>query len=245
MTQDFNSQKIALITGANKGLGFETARQLGKKGVTVLLGSRDQNRGDRAAESLRPELGRVESIPLDVTDPRTIQQAAERIEAQFGRLDILINNAGIIVRRGSVSEPEIGDLRQTLETNLFGAFAMTKAFLALLRKSREGRIVNVSSTLGSIQIQGDPAWRDQLPATAAYTISKTALNAMTVLLANELRDSGIKVNAVCPGYAATDLNQFQGTKTPQEAVKVIVRYALLAHDGPTGGFFNEEAPLPW
>src|SRR5271157_701574 len=240
-----NPETIAMITGANKGLGFETARQLGQKGITILLGSRDEERGREALETLLAEGISAQCILLDVTDQTTIDDACQRIDRDFGKLDILVNNAGISIQHGPPSEMDIADLRQTFDTNFFGAFAVTKALLPLLRKSANGRIVNVSSSLGSLFHMSDLQSRVSRQDTIAYSISKTALNALTILFANELLPTPIKVNAVGPGYTATALNNFTGLQKPEDAVKIIIQYATLPQDGPTGGYFNKDGREAW
>lgn len=239
------SEQVALITGANKGIGFETARQLGQQGIVVLIGARDEGRGRKAVETLKQEEIKARLVALDVTAQSTIDAAAAQIDRDFGRLDILINNAGIGLQLGPASKVGTEHLRTTLNTNLFGAFAVTKAFLPLLRKANSPRIVNVSSTLGSIFHLSDPEWIGYHMNFVSYSISKAALNAMTVLFAAELRDTPIKVNAVEPGYTATDLTNHQGFQTTQEAVKVILKFATIPDDGPTGGYFDISGRMPW
>lgn len=242
------TQKIALVTGANKGIGFEIARQLGLQGITVLVGARDLARGEAAVEKLRAEAIAGTAIHLDVTDQETITAAAAFISQTYGRLDILVNNAGISLREGSTppSELAIEDLRKTYETNVFGVFAVTKAMLPLLRRAEAGRIVNLSSEMGSLHINSDPtSFAAHMPALLAYNSSKTVLNALTVFFAKELRETPIKINSVSPGYAATDLNGHSGYITPEQAAKVPVAYAILPADGPTGGFFGANGTIAW
>ncbi|MCU1684105.1 MAG: dehydrogenase [Amycolatopsis sp.] len=233
--------KIALVTGANKGIGKEIARQLGQQGVTVLVGARDIERGERAAE----EVGAVGSVRLDVTDAESVADAVKRVEHDFGRLDILVNNAGIALDRAPVTELPIEVLRQTYETNVFGVAAVTNAFLPLLRKSASPRIVNVSSALGSITAAANQDEASAGSRFLGYNSSKSALNAMTVIYANELRDAGVKVNAINPGYCATDLNGHQGDLDPAQGAAVAVGVALSPDDGPTGEFHTEGGTLPW
>lgn len=240
-----DSDKVALITGSNKGLGFETARQLGQMNIKILMGSRDEQRGQEALETLVAEGIDAQCVILDVTDQCTIDAVVERVDHDAGKLDILVNNAGISIQHGLPSEMSIDDLRTTFDTNFFGVFAVTKAFLPLLRKAENARIVNVSSGLGSLFRMSDQHSRVSRQDTIAYAISKTALNALTVLFANELYNTQVKVNAVGPGYTATALNNFTGPQTPEEAVKIIVRYATLPPDGPTGGFFTKDGREPW
>jgi NAD(P)-dependent dehydrogenase (short-subunit alcohol dehydrogenase family) len=182
---------------------------------------------------------------LDVTDQQTITAAARLIETEFGRLDVLVNNAGVALDRVPPSQLEMEVLRRTYETNVFGVFATTKAMLPLLRRSPASRIVNMSSGLGSLTQNSDPRYPFAAVKLLAYNSSKTAVNAMTVLFAAELKDTGIKVNAADPGYVATDMNQHQGTRTVAQGSVAPVRLATLPPDGPTGGYFDENGPVPW
>jgi NAD(P)-dependent dehydrogenase (short-subunit alcohol dehydrogenase family) len=237
---------IALVTGANKGIGKEIARQLAAKGVMVWLGARDGARGEQAEAELRSQGLAVRSLPLDVADQRSVEAAASTINAEHGLLDILVNNAGIAVDWGRPSETDIDALQRTYETNVFGVFRVTKAMLPMLRKSKSGRIVNLSSALGSLILTADPKGpfrgRNML---LAYCSSKSALNMLTLQFAGELESSGIKVNAATPGYVATDMNRHQGTRTVEQGAATPVRLALLPDDGPTGGFFSDEGVVPW
>ncbi len=240
--------KIALITGANKGIGFEIARQLGAQGITILAGVRDQARGEAAVQQLRTDAIDATAVHLDVTNQATIDAAAAFIDQAYGKLDILVNNAGISVREGSMppSELALEDVRTTFATNVFGVFAVTKAMLPFLRRSGAGRIVNLSSEMGSLSINSDPtSFVAHLPPALAYNASKTALNALTVFFARELRNTPIKVNSVSPGYVATDLNGHSGFLTPEQGAKVPVAFATLPVDGPTGGFFGEHGVIAW
>lgn len=245
MTPQAIEGKIALITGANKGIGLEIARQLGEQGITVLLGVRDENRGREAAEKLQAENINAHVVQLDVTNQDTIDAAVNHIESEFGRLDILVNNAGIAIDSVPPSQLDIEVLRRTYDTNFFGVFAVTKAMLPLLRKSEAGRIVNLSSGLGSLAQNSDPNWEYAQVKLLAYNSSKTALNAMTVQFAYELKDTPIKVNSADPGYVATDLNDRRGTRTVQQGATAPVRLATLPADGPTGSFFDENGVVPW
>ena len=238
-------QKIALITGANKGIGKEIARQLGAQGFTVLLGVRDETRGAEAASELTQEGLTAHSVLLDVTDSKSIAAAAQRIEAEFGKLDVLVNNAGIALDNGPASKTDMEMLRRTYDTNVFGVFAVTQALLPLLKKADAGRIVNLSSGLGSLTQNSDPQWEFGAVKPLAYNSSKAALNMMTVIIAAELKETAIKVNAADPGYTATDLNQNRGTRTVAQGATAAVRLALLPADGPTGGYFDENGPVPW
>jgi len=238
-------RKIALITGANKGIGKEIARQLGAQGMTVLLGARDKTRGAEAAGELTRKGLDAHALLLDVTDQSSIDDAASQIESEWGRLDALVNNAGIALDRVPPSQLDLDTLRRTYDTNVFGVFAVTKALLPLLRKSDAGRIVNLSSGLGSLAQNSDPQWEFAGVKPLAYNSSKTALNMMTVLFASELRDTPIKVNAADPGFTATDLNQHRGTRTVEQGAAEAVRLATLPADGPTGGYFSDNGPVPW
>ncbi len=246
MSEDLKG-KIALITGANKGIGYEIARQLGSRGATVLVGSRDIGRGEEAANKLRLNDINAKAVQLDVVDQKTIDSTAEQIESEFGKLDILVNNAGILSDgdRLPPSQVDIQTLRHTYETNVFGVFAVTKALLPLLKKSTAGRIVNISSSLGSLTLNSDPNFEFANFKLIAYNSSKTALNALTVLFAAELKDTPIKVNAADPGYTATDINQNQAHRTVQQGAIAAVKLATLPEDGSTGGFFDENGLVPW
>lgn len=242
------TNSIALITGANKGIGFETARALGSAGITVLLGSRSPERGEKAAAELTADGLDARFVHLDVTDEDSIRQAAGRLD----QLDILVNNAGIAPDEASVlpSATPISALRHTYETNVFGVVAVTNAMLPLLRRSPEGRIVNVSSELGSLALLTDPDSPFFPLNLLAYNSSKTALNGITIAYAKELADTPIKVNAANPGYCATDLNAHTGFRSAAQGAAEIVRLATLTPDGPTGTFTggsNDQlgAPLPW
>ncbi|HEX3120646.1 MAG TPA: SDR family oxidoreductase [Candidatus Acidoferrum sp.] len=241
-----SSKKIALITGANKGIGYEVARQLGKHGCTVLVGARDAKLGEEAANKLKKEGVEAAFVALDVTRRDTIEAARAGIEKEFGRLDILVNNAGIYDRGdGPPSSAEIDAVSRTLETNFVGALAVAQAMLPLIRKSAAGRIVNVSSELGSITGFGDPNWKFAAVKRIGYCASKAAMNMMTAQLAAELRDTKIKVNSVNPGYTATDLNNHQGPQTIEEGSAETIRAALIGDDGPTGQFLETGGTLPW
>jgi len=236
---------VALITGANKGIGLEIARQLGRQGITVLLGARDEGRGREAAEKLRADGVDARSIQLDVTSVETIDRAAHRIEKEFGRLDVLVNNAGIFIDDAPPSGLAMEVLRRTYETNFFGPVAVTQAMLPLLRRSLAGRIVNMSSGLGSLTQISDPGWEFSNLILLAYNSSKTALNAVTVQFAKELHDTAVKVNSADPGYTATDMSNHQGTRSVEQGARAAVRLATLPEDGPSGGFFDEHGALPW
>jgi NAD(P)-dependent dehydrogenase (short-subunit alcohol dehydrogenase family) len=261
---------IALITGANKGIGFETARQLAARGVTVLAGARDEARGIAAERALRDglrggrggdlrDLGGLRGdadarfVPLDVTDAASVRETADWIEKEYGRLDILVNNAGIAVGGGPPSETDLEAMREVYETNVLGVIMVTNAMLPLLRRAPAARIVNVSSEVGSIAAMTDPGSPlAQMPAGLAYPSSKTALNMITALYAKELRDTPIKVNAANPGYTATDLNGNSGFRSAAEGAEVSVHLATLDASGPSGTLWGylwsprgTYGALPW
>jgi NAD(P)-dependent dehydrogenase (short-subunit alcohol dehydrogenase family) len=230
---------IALVTGANKGIGLETARQLGSHGAAVLIGARDEARGRDAAGSLRAEGVDARFICLDVTSEGAARKAAEWIEAEFGLLDILVNNAGIASSGGLPSETSLAAMREVIETNVLGVITVTNAMLPLLRRSLAGRIVNVSSELGSVTLMSDqssPMW--QMPPSVSYPVSKSALNMVTAMYARELAGTPVKVNSANPGYCATDLNGHSGFRTAAEGASVSVHLATLPPDGPTGTFWG-------
>jgi NAD(P)-dependent dehydrogenase (short-subunit alcohol dehydrogenase family) len=246
MTTPANGKKIALVTGANKGIGYEIARGLAKNGMTVLLGCRDLGRAEAAAGRLAQDGHAAVPVLLDLTRPETIRAAAAQIESTHGRLDVLVNNAGIAVEWGSKpSNVDLALVKQVYETNVFGTMAVIQGMLPLLLRSEAGRIVNVSSSLGSLCLTGDPATPLSQFLVLGYNTSKTALNAVTVQFANELRDTPVKVNSVCPGYVATDLNGHSGPRTPEQGARVAIEMATIAADGPTGGYFNEDGRVPW
>lgn len=244
--------KSVLITGANKGIGLETAKQLLQKGFYVYLGSRDLQKGMEAAHKLKAEgLDHVEAVQLDVTDEDSVKAAREQVGTKTEVLDVLINNAGI---NGGMPytalEAGTDQFFDAFDTNVFGVVRVTQAFIDLLRQSPEPRIVNVSTSVGSLSLQSNPSW----PAYhygkyAVYGASKAAMNMYTVHLAYELRDTAFKINAVCPGYTKTDFTGQNGGEV-EEAGKRIVKYALIEQDGPSGKFFSEESnpqtgEIPW
>jgi NAD(P)-dependent dehydrogenase (short-subunit alcohol dehydrogenase family) len=243
-----NAKKVALITGANKGLGFEMARQLGKSGVTVVLAARDPQKGEASAEALRREGVDAQFLKLDVTNRQDHSAAARFLEQNFGRLDILINNAGISVEElgaGSPGSPTDEVLQQTFDTNFFSPVALTRALLPLLTKSDAGRVVNMSSILGSQTLHADPKSPIYNFKALSYDASKAALNSFTIHLAYELRDTKIKVNSAHPGWVKTDMGTDAAPMEIPEGGKTGVELALLGADGPTGGYFHLGKPLPW
>jgi NAD(P)-dependent dehydrogenase (short-subunit alcohol dehydrogenase family) len=234
--------KIALITGANKGLGLEVARQLGQQGVTVVLSARDAAKGQAAADKLRAENIDAHFVPLDVTDAADIAALPAYFQTNFGGLDILINNAGISIDRSGQTTLE--QLRQTYETNVIAPYAITEALLPLLQESKAGRVVNHSSILGSITtLRNVEAMRDE--GMFAYNSSKAALNMITVMHANAVRHTKVKVNAAHPGWVKTDMGGENAPLELAEGAKTAVELALLPEDGPTGGYFHLGQPLPW
>jgi NAD(P)-dependent dehydrogenase (short-subunit alcohol dehydrogenase family) len=243
------NRKIALVTGANKGIGLEIVRQLARRDVVVLLGARDEVKGEAAAAQLRAEKLDVRLTHLDVTDRASISDAVARVENDFGRLDILVNNAGVGFEFGANLEspwrvsPDM--FQATYETNVFGVFAVTQAFLPLIRKSPAGRIVNVSSTLGSLTNQSDPTSPFYQANTPAYSSSKSALNALTVSLAKELAEAPIKVNAMCPGWVKTEMGGEQAPRTVEQGAREAVRLALAPNDAPTGTFTDDNGVIAW
>ncbi|RWM30708.1 SDR family oxidoreductase [Mesorhizobium sp.] len=247
------TRKNALVTGANKGIGLETARRLAAIGFKVWLGARDSKRGTAAAEALRGEGFDAEWLELDVTSDESVAAASKTVAARTPSLDVLVNNAGIapgyvgaLGPDGRYERPpsreDVVDMKATYDVNVFGPVRVTQAFLPLLLASSGARVVMLSSYLGSI---ARAAGESQSPIVMGYGSSKTALNAVTVAFARELAPSGIMVNAAAPGYTATDLNGHKGHRTVQQATEIIVRLATLDAGGPTGGYFDENGPLPW
>lgn len=236
----------ALVTGANRGIGMETARQLAQLGHQVWLGCRDAARGAAAAEALS-QAGDVRFVVLDVTDDDSVAEAVRVIEREACSLDVLVNNAGVAPRsgEGSVSEVGLDTLRAAHEVNFYGATRVTQHFLTLLRKAPGARIVNLSSNVGSLDELGKPDSYLRKSPMFAYASSKTAINTLTAWLAVELSGTAIKVNSVCPGYTATKLNDFAGTQGPEEAARIVVYAATLAPDGPSGAFFDSKGAVSW
>lgn len=231
------TQRTALVTGANRGIGLEVCRQLARRGFTVLLGSRDQAKGEAAARQLANEGLMVQPHRLDVTDAASIAQVRDAVEETFGRLDILINNAAIHYDIGQHAvSANLRIVQEALDTNLYGPWLLCQSFIPLMRRAGYGRIVNVSSEAGALAAMGG--------GTPAYRTSKVALNALTRMLAAELRGSGILVNAVCPGWVATDMGGAGGRPVAEGAASILWA-ALLPNDGPTGGFFRDGRPLSW
>jgi len=240
-----SEQTIALVTGANKGIGYEIAAGLGALGWSVGVGARNTEHRDAAVEKLRAAGADAFGVPLDVTDDASVAAAADLIGRRAGRLDVLVNNAG--VTGGPQQLPTTVDLdtiRTAIETNVFGVIRMTNALLPLLRRSASPRVVNMSSSVSSLARQTTPGLETG-PISVAYATSKTFLNAVTAQYVRELRDTNILINSACPGYCATDLNGFRGVRTPEQGAAIAIKLATLPHDGPTGGLFDDEGPIPW
>lgn len=242
-----SERTIALVTGANKGIGYEIAAGLGALGWSVGVGARDDLRRKTAVEKLRAAGIDAFGVPLDVTDDASVTAAARLIEEQAGRLDVLVNNAAIT--GGMPQEPtrvDAATIRTVVETNVIGVIRVTNAMLPLLRRSASPRIVNMSSSVGSLTRQAAGAGEQTVgPVAAAYSPSKTFLNAVTLQYVRELSGTNILINAACPGYVATDLNGFRGIRTPEQGAAIAITLATLPDDGPTGQFFEDAGPVPW
>ncbi|WP_202032778.1 MULTISPECIES: SDR family NAD(P)-dependent oxidoreductase [Rhizobium] len=244
---------VALVTGANQGIGLQIARELAANGYTVLVGSRNLERGEEAAKSIGAD---ARALQLDVTDQASIAAVAERIRIELGRLDLLVNNAAIshagrpgrslaeILQSSRASVASLDEVRAVFETNVFGVIAVTQAILPLLREAPAGRIVNVTSGVGSLTLNADPNFPYRSGFGVVYAASKTALNAITLSFAIELESTNIKVNAAGPGFTATALNNFEGIETVEQGARNPVRVALDVN-GPTGTFTSADGPLPW
>ncbi|QSJ19430.1 SDR family oxidoreductase [Nostoc sp. UHCC 0702] len=235
------TKKLAVITGGNRGLGFEASRQLAKKGYKVILTSRDEGKGKAAAEQLQNEGLDVIYHPLDVTSDDSSRQLAEFIDQEFGKLDVLINNAAIYIDTqagsNSIFDVKLDTLQQTIETNVYGVLLVTQALIPLMKKQNYGRIVNVSSGAGQLT--------DMQGGYPTYRISKTALNALTRIFASELKGTNILVNSVCPGWVKTDMGGPEAPRTPEQGVDTIVWLATFADGGPTGGFYRDRQLIDW
>ncbi|MFF6837013.1 SDR family oxidoreductase [Streptomyces sp. NPDC012438] len=244
-TNTVNHPKVALVTGANKGIGYEIAAGLGALGWSVGVGARNEERREAAVDKLRAAGVDAFGVPLDVTDDASVTAAARLLEERAGRLDALVNNAAIT--GGHPQEPttvDVNRVRAAVETNVIGVIRVTNALLPLLRRSPAPRIVNVSSSVGSLTLQTTPGV-DTGPISLAYTPSKTFLNAVTVQYAKELADTHVLINAVCPGFTATDLNGFRGVRTPRQGAAAAIRLATVEGHEPTGRFFSDEGEVPW
>lgn len=239
------TKRVAVVTGGNRGLGFETCHQLSKLGIKVVLTSRDEDKGKAAAEKLKNEGLDVVYHPLAVTDPESIEGLRDYIQREFGQLDILVNNAGIAIDppgmpEGSIFKAQISTLQKTIETNLYGPLLLSQALIPLMQEHNYGRVVNVSSGIG--QLSKMDQMNDSYPA---YRLSKTALNALTRTFAYELKGSNILVNAVCPGWVKTDMGGPNALRTVEQGADTIVWLATLPDDGPTSGFFRDRQPIEW
>jgi NAD(P)-dependent dehydrogenase (short-subunit alcohol dehydrogenase family) len=237
-----NDTKTALVTGANKGIGFAIAQGLGELGFTVAVGARDDARREEAVERLRAAGADAFGVALDVTRDDSVSAAAKTIEREAGRLDVLVNNAGIAGRAdGGAQDPTTLDLdvlREVLDTNVFGVVRVTNAMLPMLGRASSPRIVNMSSNMGSLTLRTGPV-------LAAYAPSKTLLNSVTTQYARRFADTNVIVNAACPGYVATDFTGFNAPRTPEQGAAIAIRLATLPEDGPRGGFFDDEGAVPW
>jgi len=250
-----NHKRVALVTGANQGVGLQVAKELAANGHTVLVGSRSFERGEAAAREIGPD---AIAVQLDVTDAASIAAATERIRTEIGRLDLLVNNAGIsnttkgdmsLVEYGKVSQASnasLDEIRAVWETNVFGVLAVYQAMLPLLRESSDARIVNVSSGVGSLTLNADPAYPYHLYFGPIYPASKTALNGITLAMMVELESTDIKVNLVSPGFTSTNLNGYEGAESVEDGSREVVRVALLGPEGPTGTFTRwDNNTIPW
>jgi NAD(P)-dependent dehydrogenase (short-subunit alcohol dehydrogenase family) len=251
-----NNKPVALVTGANQGIGLQIAKELVPHGFTVLVGSRNLERGEAADREVGPD---AHALQLDVTDQASITAAADRVRGEFGRLDVLVQNAAIsntnklpgqsveaYAKTTRPSNVSLDEMRAVWDTNVFGVLAVYQAMLPLLRETPDARIVNVSSGVGSLTTNSDPAFAYRSIFGPVYPASKTALNALTLAMAIELAPEGIKVNAVSPGFTKTNLNGYAGTETVEEGAREAVRVALLGRNGPTGRFTRwENATIPW
>jgi NAD(P)-dependent dehydrogenase (short-subunit alcohol dehydrogenase family) len=240
--------KVALVSGANKGIGLETARQLGKQGITVLVGARDLAKGEAAAAELKKEGIDAQAVKFDVLNDSDVKAAAAKIEKEYGKLDILVNNAGVSLEPfgpNVTSTTPLDVLRKTLDTNFFAVVSVTQTLLPLLKKSAAGRIVNVSSILGSLSLQGTEGSPIYDFKSFAYDTSKAALNSFTIHLAHELKGTKIKVNSAHPGWVKTDMGTDAAPMEIVDGAKTEVALATLGADGPTGGYVHLGENLPW
>lgn len=238
---------MSLVTGANKGIGYAVAEALGRLGHEVLVGARDHERGEQAAHALRAGGAAATFVALDVTSDDQVKAAEEWIRARHGQLDVLVNNAAVKLEfhPSAPSECQLDTVRETFETNVLGTIRMIQTMLPLLRQAPAARIVNVSSGLGSLTLATTPGTKYIDRPLLSYNTAKSALNSVTVQFANELRATPIKVNAVDPGFTNTDMTKGSGSRRADQAAEVVVRFATIGADGPTGGFFDEAGPVPW
>lgn len=234
--------QTVFITGANRSIGLETAKQLSEKGLFVYLGTRNLEKGREVVKELAEQgFSNIKAIEIDVTNPESISKAKDIVEKEQGKLDILINNAGILgVNPQTAAETSVEDIKEVFETNFFGVINVTQAFLDLLKKSDSPRISNITSGLGSLTLHADPDWKYYSVKTAAYGPSKSALNAYTLVLAYELRELPFKVNVIDPGYTATDFNHHSGPGSVESAASFIVKHTITDEIGPTGQFFSND-----
>jgi NAD(P)-dependent dehydrogenase (short-subunit alcohol dehydrogenase family) len=241
-----SKKRVALVTGANKGIGFEIAKKLADRDITVLIGARNQENGLKAQKQLRGTDLDVHHVLLDVTDAMSIQTAVGRIKDEFRRLDILVNNAGIMIdSKTGITELNATIFQNTLETNALGPLLLSQACLPLMKANNYGRIVNMSSTLGSLTDIASPDSVHAQVQAPAYRLSKTLLNGITVLLAAQMRGTNVLVNSACPGWVRTDLGGRQAPLSPEQGADTPVWLATLPDGGPSGGFFRERQPIPW
>jgi len=229
---------VALVSGGNRGIGRDVVRQLGERGITVVLGSRDLKRGEEVAAELEAKGLRIVAKQLDIRDEASVERVARELEEEFGRVDILVNNAGITDPwRGTAEDANIDAVKDVLETNLFGAWRLAKAVIPLMRRNGYGRIVNLSSGMGQLS--------DMRGHSPGYRVSKTGLNALTRMLASELAGENILVNSVCPGWVRTDMGGPGARRSVEEGADTPVWLATLPDGGPSGGFFRDRKPIPW
>jgi len=241
-----SDKKIALVTGANKGLGFEISKGLARKGLTVIMGARDVDKGKEAVSKLKEKGLDVYFHILDVTDPESIKKAVRHISEDFGRIDILVNNAGIMPdRESSIMEVSIDILKKTMDTNVYGPYLLCQQVIPLMKKYNYGRIVNMTSTLGSIAEMAKPDSPFNTMDLPGYRMSKTALNVVTLLFTKVVKGSNILVNSVCPGWCKTDMGGSDATLTPEQGADTAVWLATLPDDGPSGGLFSRRKPGEW
>ncbi|MGD9146558.1 MAG: SDR family oxidoreductase [Anaerolineae bacterium] len=232
-----NENTIAIVTGANRGIGFETCRQLARRGIQVMMTSRDEAKGQAAQQKLANEGLEVAYHQLDVTDSESIQRLANDIRQQYGHLDALINNAGVLIDQRGVLDTDLDTVRTTMEANVYGPWRLVQALVPLMKQGGHGRIVNLSSGMGQLSDMGS--------GSPAYRMSKTALNALTCMLAAELRQTNILVNSMCPGWVKTDMGGSGAPRSVEQGADTAAWLATLPDDGPTGGFFRDREPIPW